>query len=161
MGSPATQDLADKHDSDKLRLAEICAVLLRKASQTSGLRAPLKVLAVFYALKFCTFLKILRIEVLQLTARFCTESLEDMRHLRPCLAHGPERVGNILRVEILHLLAASVHRASKTSGICVPVLAMAQSVLATSCALKSCNFACAALQSGSKIAESKRSTAVA
>ncbi len=60
MGSPASQYLSDESDSDKHRLAESCAALLRKASKTSGLRVPdlamaQSVLAISCALKSCTF----------------------------------------------------------------------------------------------------------
>ncbi len=40
---------------------------------------------------------------MQLSVRFCAEILEGFRRLRARLRHGPERVGNILRIEVQHI----------------------------------------------------------
>ena len=53
-----------------------------------------------------------------------------VRHLRARLGHGPERAGKTCTVESCPVWAADVHRASKMSGVCVPVWALAQGVFA-------------------------------
>ena len=75
------------------------------------------VLALFRELELCFF-------------SYCSAGGLEARGLATaCLRHSPESVANVLIAELLHLAAIARQRAKKSTGLSLPVLAIANRVL--------------------------------